>query len=171
MKKFIIISIIVILLIVGFAYLYKKGSGLKKIEVRGIGMGVKMSNLNDVFSVASQILKNGIKAECTVEIYNFSNVSYKLDSLKIDVLYNEYSISKQLETVSNIVIKPGLNKIFLPVEISTIGIRQLGIDTIDEIIELVSNFYSTGKIGKTVTAKGYIVYAGITININEKVEI
>jgi len=168
-KNIIIISIVLLLIIAG-VYVYKKTSALKKIEVQGISGSIKLDNIKDVYTIVQGFLTNGIKANCSAEIYNFSNSTFNIDSIKIDLYNGDVPISTQTEIVSNITIKPGMNKIEIPVLINTIGVRSLNI-TYLTILDILQSFYTTGKINKTLTAKGYVVYSGITINLNENITI
>ncbi len=170
MKKIVVISVIVILLSAAAFFVYKKVSDVKKIEIQGFSVKIKIENIGDVLKVVKEILTNGVTAECVAEIYNFSNSSFSIDSLKIDLFNDEIQMSRQSETVSNISIKPGKNTIRIPVVISSIGLRSLNINLLNAL-EIVRNYYQTGKIGKTLTAKGFVEYHGITININETVNI
>jgi len=170
MKKiwYFIIGFSVIAIAIGL-WLGKKVSAAKKIDFALGDTDVKFISFSEGFEITAQFI-----------LKNFSESKFVVNQLKADIYtYNDYLIAPQPAPLSApLEIAPSSNTpVNLTYTLNVASVLQLvlnsGIekDKGDNIFTIAQRFLETGVIGAKAKVIGFVEVDGLTIKLNETIDI
>ena len=164
-RKITLVVILIVVLIAakkGYDY-YQKYQDSDDLKIGVDKFQFPELNLSNIF--------NDIVAKITVNINNFSDSTFNIKQLKIDVLDQEKQLvaEQQLPIKQPIEIKPNqANKFALNLLISSQSVARL-IKAAGGIANVGANYLVNGKYNIPIQIVGFVRAEGIKIPINEKI--
>lgn len=118
------------------------------------------------------IYLNGLNATCNILVQNFSNLSFNVTQISVDVYtLDDVSLASQKNPMSEpISVKANSNTI-IPIKynISRSGVMALMKDT--NFFTILKNYIGKGIFDKKVKIKGFVVANNINVPIEETIDI
>lgn len=156
-------------------YLAKFGSHAKRLFV-----GVSSIKPQSGQNIASFL--GGVKLDVSVLLKNFSPSAFNVEQMKIDIYTttgNEVKLAGQPAPLDeNVTVNPETNtELNLTFDGSIHGFVDLlknqvsGINSWSDALSRLEQWLTTGELGATVKAKGFVVAEGVKIDINQTVNI
>jgi len=164
-KAIYIITPAVLILIALGIWLYRTYKNVMRIDY-GIG-AVKLKYIS---------LLEGFEVSVNILLKNFSEMNVNINQLKVDLYtQNDIFLSGQPEPLTE-PIKLNANqntpvnfKYTLSPSAIILLAKNSGIDK--NLLEIANNYLDTGTIGAKIKLKGFVTAEGLTVKINEIVEV
>jgi len=166
-RKITLVVVLIVVLIAakkGFDY-YQKYKDSDDLKVSLDKFEFPKLNLSNIF--------NDIVAKATININNFSDTTFNIKQLKIDVLdQDKQTIAEQQYPITQpIAVKPNqANKFALNLLISSQNVARL-IKANGGIANVGANYLVNGKYNIPIQLVGFVRAEGIKIPINEKLTV
>jgi SLAP domain-containing protein len=164
------ITLVVILIVVayaakkGFEY-YEKYQGSDDLKISIDKFQFPELNLSNIFQ--------DIIAKVTININNFSDTTFNIKQLKIDVLDQQKQLvaEQQYPIEEPIELRPNqANKFAINLLISSLNVARL-IKASGGIANVGANYLVSGKYNIPIQIVGFVRAEGIKIPINEKITV
>ena len=176
MKKTFIILLLVLLLSTGAYFVFRKTQGALQMsfDVGDIDLGI--SDWKSFY----HFLTSGSQAVVDILISNYSNEHFRIDNLYAEIYslpttdengkeqpgiligYQTEPLSEAFEISDNSNNIVSIPFYFKGAMLWQIG-KQLGINSISELWNIVQNYMTTGKFGTSIIVKGFAVVKGIKL--------
>lgn len=181
MKKWILIIIIVAVIGTGAFWAYKKYSGAKKLDVGVADYKINMpvKSAFDVIKAVSDLASLTINADVSINLKNYSDQNFKVSQIKADIytesgqllaspvnpLSADFTIRKNDTTLQKFKYNISVNAL---IDV----LKSLPGSTPKAKAEnLLKNYFTNGKIGIKLIVKGFVTAEGITVDLNETLDI
>lgn len=167
MKRIIALVIIISLVLFGrkgVSYITKFRHA-KRLKIAVENFSFPKLNLKSLFS--------DIQTRVTLNIGNFSSSTFDVEQINVDVLdaTGQVVAEQKNPLTKGIQILPNKNnQLALTFLISSNNVRQL-IKNAGGTFNVGARFFTSGKYGIPLQLKGFVVAEGITIDINETIEV
>lgn len=162
-------SILLIIITIGLVLLYKKSQAAKQLKVTGTKFRIDAQRADILKYVAGTPLP----ITTFLTISNYSKNSFRLEQINLDI----YSIdgvliaSQTLPLNNAVIIKPSENtefKLLFDVK-ALVLIKAITKDS--KVLEILTSYFTTQTFGKKVVLKGTVRAEGLSIAINETIDI
>lgn len=162
-------AILLIIITIGAVYFYRKAQAAKQLKITGTRFKLNAQKSDMLGYIAGTPLP----ITTYLTIGNFSKNSFRLEQINLDILSEDGVLiaSQSLPLANAEIIKPSENtELKLKFDVKALALVK-AIAKGSNVLEILTNYFTTQTFGKKVVLKGSVRAEGLTININETIDI